>query len=300
MALYAEASSVVTMPQVATNGVEMYYERTGEGPPVVFIHGLGWDHRSWRPQMAALEDEYDVMAYDYRGHGETEAPPRRAYSIELLAEDLHALLADVDVERPVLCGHSYGGLIAAEYAIQYPNDVAGIAFADARTALGENTFERAMFRLQPLLDRVEDLVGQDRFQRAMEFIAERLSDGAQGPEETVPELGCTPSEYADEAMSELSKDDRRKLMTAGREYVGTSPTDFHVPVLYSYGEFTGDVIADKADQLERATTDVRVREIDNAGHGLMLQQPDAFTHILHDFLGDVTPETPTANRENPE
>jgi pimeloyl-ACP methyl ester carboxylesterase len=280
------------MPQVETNGVETYYERTGDGPPVVFIHGLGNDHRSWRPQMVALEDEYDLIAYDYRGHGETEASTRGAYTLERLVEDLHALLDELEVERPVLCGHSYGGLIAAEYAIQYPDDVAALAFVDARTDLGENLFERAMFRLQPVLDRVADAVGRERFERAMEFVAEQVTDMEQGPDEEVPELGLTPSEYADEAASDASTDERSKLIAAGQDYVGTSPTDFHVPVLYAYGELTGGVIADKADRLERAPTDVRVHEVENADHGLMLQQPDRFTNALRDFLEDVTPDTP--------
>lgn len=288
------------MPQVATNGVETYYERTGEGPPVVFIHGLGWDHRSWRPQMAALKDEYDLIAYDYRSHGETASSSLSDYSIELFVEDLRALLDDLDVERPVLCGHSYGGLIAAEYAIQYPDDVAALAFADARTDIGENVFERAMFRLQPVLDRIEAVIGRERFERAMEFVAERVTDMEQGPDEEVPQLGLSPSEYADEATSSVSSDERSTFMTAGKEYVGTSPTDFHVPVLYAYGELTGSIIAGKADQLERAPTDVRVHEVENAGHGLMLQQPDRFTKALRDFLEDVPSATPEGNGDGPD
>jgi len=57
-------------------------------------------------------------------------------------------------------GHSYGGLIAAEYAIQHPDDVARLAFVDARTKLGESPTERVMFRLQPLLSRIETIVGR--------------------------------------------------------------------------------------------------------------------------------------------
>ncbi|WP_135821739.1 alpha/beta fold hydrolase [Halostella litorea] len=276
------------MPSVTTNGVETHYERTGSGPPVVFIHGLGWDRRSWRPQLAALADEYDLVAYDYRDHGESEGAPGTAYSIGLLAEDLHALVEALSLDSPVLCAHSYGGLIAAEYAVRYPDDVAGIAFADARTAIGESAFERAMFRLQPVLARLESVVGRERYDRFMEFVAERVADAEQGSDEEVPELGCTPSEYAEAVTDGMSLDVEGKFVTAGREYVGASPTDFHVPVLYAYGELTSDVIAGKADRLDRAPTDVRVREVANAGHGLMLEQPEAFTAVLESFLRDVT------------
>lgn len=285
------------MPHVTTNGMETYYERTGQGPPVVFIHGLGMDHRSWRPQMLALEDDYDTIAYDYRGHGESDSSTPGDYTVERLAEDLHALLNELDVERPVLCGHSYGGLIAAEYTIQHPDDVAALAFADARTDMGETAVERAIFKLQPVFARIQRVVGRERFERAMEFVAERVTDVEQGPDEELPELGLTPSEYASEASSAVSTDELSRFMTAGQDYVGTNPTDFHVPVLYAYGELSQGVIADKADRLERAPTDVRVHEVENAGHTLMLQQPDRFANTLRDFLDDVTPTTTETNDE---
>lgn len=282
------------MPRVETNGVETYYERTGEGagPPVVFIHGLGWDHRSWRPQMVALENEYEMVAYDYRGHGKTEPSDVAEYSVSLLADDLRALVETLELDQPVLCAHSYGGLIAAEYAIQYPDDVAGLVFADARTDIGENAFEQVMLRLQPALQRIEDVIGRDRYDRLMEFVAERFTDMEQGSDEVVPELGQPPSEYADDASAALAGDEQEKFARAGRTYVGASPTDFTVPVLYAYGELTGDAIAGKADRLERAPTDVHVREIENAGHGVMLEQPEAFTEALRTFLADVTTDRP--------
>lgn len=285
------------MPHVTTNGVETYYDRAGAGPPVVFVHGLGWDHRSWRPQMVALEDDYDTIAYDYRGHGESDSSPPGEYTVELLVADLRALLDELDVDRPVLCGHSYGGLIATEYTIQYPDDVTALAFADARTDMGESAFERALLKLQPLFDRIQRVVGRKRFERAMGFVAERVSDAPEPPDEAVPELGVTPSEYADDAASTVSTDELSAFMTAAQDYVGTSPTDFHVPVLYAYGELTQGVIADKANRLERAPTDVRVHEVENAGHALMLQQPDRFTTALQEFLDDVTPTTTDPNNE---
>jgi len=275
------------VPTIETNGVETYYERRGDGPPVVFVHGLGWDHRSWAPQLAALEDEYDLVAYDYRGHGET-AGGSSVRSVAQLAEDLHDLVEGLDLDRPVLCAHSYGGLIAAEYAVRYPDDLRAIVFADARTDLGETTAERVILRLRPVLDRVEGVVGEKRFGRAMEFVARLVEGVEEGPDDEVPELGMTPSEYAEEAGESLSDDTADAYTDAGIDYVGTSPTDFHVPVLYAYGELTGDVIAGRAERLRRAPTDVRVREVEGASHGVMLGRPDAFTETLRAFLADVT------------
>jgi pimeloyl-ACP methyl ester carboxylesterase len=277
------------VPTTTTNGVATHYERAGDpaGPPVVFLHGLGLDHRLWRPQFAALE-EYDLVACDYRGHGKTGPTDRADYSVGLLAEDLRALVAALGLEDPVLVAHSYGGLIAAEYGVCYPEDLAGIVFADARTAIGEGTVERLLFGLQPAFDVLERLVGPDRVQRAMAVVAERLFDFEAGPDEHVPELGTTPGEYADAAGSALSRPERRKLSRAGRAYVGADPADFAVPVLYVYGELTGPPIAGKADRLRRAPTDVRVREVEGASHTPMLERPEAFDAALRSFLGEVT------------
>jgi pimeloyl-ACP methyl ester carboxylesterase len=278
------------MPRVDTNGVETYYERRGEGPPVVFIHGATLDHRMWRPQVAALVDEYETVSYDYRGHGETGATDREEYSVEMLTEDLRGLVEELGLERPVLCGHSYGGVIAAEYAVRYPDDVAGLVFADARTDIGESFAERAVFRLQPALNRAEDIVGRERVKQVMGFVSRRVFDAEQGPDEEVPELEMTPSEYSEAGTEATPDEEIQKVIGAGMEYVGTEPTDFHVPVLYAYGELTGDVIAGKADRLERAPTDVRVEEIENGGHGFPLEQPGAFTNVLEEFLHDAFAE----------
>ena len=277
------------MPRVETNGVATYYERRGDGPPVVFVHGLGWDHRSWYPQLDALAGEYEVVAYDYRGHGETGGGSS-VRSIERLADDLHELVEELGLDRPVLCAHSYGGLIASEYAIRYPDDLSGIAFADARTAMGENTVERAMLRLGPVFDRAEEVVGEERVERVMEFLAKRLGGMEEGPDDEVPELGMTTSEYATDAVEALSDEAEDAYVDAGMAYVGASPTDFHVPVLYAYGELTGDVIADKAERLARAPTDVRVAEIEGASHGVMLERPESFTEVLREFLADAFAE----------
>lgn len=140
-------------------------------------------------------------------------------------------------------------------------------FTDARTAIGETTVERVL-----------------------SFLATRVGGMETGPEEEVPELGMTTSEYAEDAGGAFTSEAQEACMDAGMAYVGTSPTDFHVPVLYAYGELISDVIASKAERLERAPTGVRVQEIEGASHGVMLDRPDVFTETVRGFLADVTTE----------
>lgn len=285
------------MPSIETNGVETYYERDGDGQPVVFIHGLGMDHRTWQPQVAALRDEYQVVTYDCRGHGNSAAGERSECSIPLLADDLRTLLDALDVEPPTLCGHSYGGLIAAEYAHQYPGDVAGLVFAEARTDIGERLWERAYIRLLPAFGRLDDLLGEDRVERARMAVVKRLEDAERGVNPAVDGLGMSVREYTEAASEHFDRDDQAAFMRAGLDYIGTSPTAFDVPVLYAYGELGADVIGGKAERLRRAPTDVRVREIDDADHFISLQRPAAFNGLLREFLADVRDDSFAPRRQ---
>lgn len=113
------------MPTLRTNDIITYYEAQGEGKPLVFIHGAGASHDMWRPQVEHFSRKYKVITYDVRGHGQSEAVDSigfetRRYSCELFADDLHALLEELDMacpersrrERAAVCGLSFGGMIA--------------------------------------------------------------------------------------------------------------------------------------------------------------------------------------------
>lgn len=245
------------------------------------------DHRTWRPQADNLSDEFEVISYDYRGHGNTGSGDPSEYSVSLLVDDLRELIKELDVGNPVLCGHSYGGIIAAEYAIQHPDDVSGLIFADARTDLGEPLWEQIYIRLLPAIEKLEDAVGEKRVEKVRGQIVKRLEDADRGADPDVDGVGMAVTEYIEDASNEVSRDVRNSLLQAGAEYIGTTPTAFDVPVLYLYGELGADVIGGKAERLERAPADVRVQEIENADHFISMQQPEVFNGILHDFLEDA-------------
>lgn len=108
---------------VDIDGARLFYERRGDGPTVLFIHGTSLDHRMWRPQVAALAPRYDVITYDGRGFGSSSLPtgPFCHY------QDAAALLDHLGVERAIVVGHSSGGLYALELALARPALVAGLA-----------------------------------------------------------------------------------------------------------------------------------------------------------------------------
>ncbi|WP_040794135.1 alpha/beta fold hydrolase [Nocardia higoensis] len=97
-----------------------------DGPTIVLSHGVLCDLTFWRNQIAALSADFRVVAFDHRGHGLSAQPPRGSYTLDHLADDLHAVLtATVPAgEQAVLAGHSLGGIAVMAWAARYPGDVA--------------------------------------------------------------------------------------------------------------------------------------------------------------------------------
>jgi pimeloyl-ACP methyl ester carboxylesterase len=117
---------------VLANGIRINCERIGSGPDVVLIHGLGTNLAFWYLRSAPLmRREFRVTMYDLRGHGRSETPPS-GYTPSTMAADLTALLDCLGVETAHLVGHSFGGIIALEFALRVPGRVASLTIADAR------------------------------------------------------------------------------------------------------------------------------------------------------------------------
>lgn len=115
---------------IEVNGISTHYVEAGHGPPIVFLHGIGLDLRYWRPQMEFFAPGYRTIAYDLRAHGESGGKSHRFKFVDWL-HDLHDFLRQLKIDKPILCGHSLGGVLALEYAITYPDRVAALVVADA-------------------------------------------------------------------------------------------------------------------------------------------------------------------------
>jgi 3-oxoadipate enol-lactonase len=113
------------------NGIETYYEVHGkEGAPwLTLSHSLACSVRMWDPQLEAFKDRYRILAYDTRGHGESMAPTG-AYTLEMLADDLHGLLRHLNIERTHFAGLSMGGMIGQTFALKYPGVFRSLVLAD--------------------------------------------------------------------------------------------------------------------------------------------------------------------------
>ncbi len=108
------------MPMVGVNGVDLYWEETGQGAPLVWSHEFGGDFRSWEPQVRYFSRRYRVVTYNHRGYPPSSVPKVAGdYSQDLLVEDLHQLLTHLGLGPVHLVGCSMGANVARDFAIAH-------------------------------------------------------------------------------------------------------------------------------------------------------------------------------------
>jgi 3-oxoadipate enol-lactonase len=119
------------------NGTTIAYEVVGSGEPLLLIHGAGVSHTEFQPQYEALGARYRLIMPDVRGHGESGQTPE-PYSIKLFADDMFGLLDKLGIEQTLICGHSMGGAIAQQMAVDQPKRVRAAVLAETNYGFGDN------------------------------------------------------------------------------------------------------------------------------------------------------------------
>ena len=117
------------------NGVELWYEVSGQGEPVIQIHGAGFGHFNFAPATPALAERFRVIDYDMRGYGQSDRPVQH-YDMEVWADDVAGLLDALDVPAAHVHGTSMGGMIAIVFAGKYPERTTSVVINCAAAKLG--------------------------------------------------------------------------------------------------------------------------------------------------------------------
>jgi pimeloyl-ACP methyl ester carboxylesterase len=122
------------MPTVHANGIDIWYERLGpaEGTPLVLTHGFAGPSQQWKPELLSLAEKRPLVLYDVRGHHRTTVPEDpSAYSMPIFAADVAALLKAIGVEPAHIGGVSMGGMVTAQFAVDYPEMCASVMVIDS-------------------------------------------------------------------------------------------------------------------------------------------------------------------------
>src|SRR5947209_11790917 len=119
------------MSKASVRGIELAYDDVGSGPAVLLLHGYPFNRSMWREQVAALRNDYRVLTPDLRGHGETTVTEEPA-TMDEMAQDVAALLDELEIKRAVQRGLSMGGYVAFAFYRRFQSRVRALILADTR------------------------------------------------------------------------------------------------------------------------------------------------------------------------
>ncbi|WNG57562.1 alpha/beta hydrolase [Archangium gephyra] len=254
-----------------TNGINVHYLRTGGArPPVVLLHGLTGNGACWTPLARALESEFDVVMPDARGHGGSSAP-LHGYRYDDHASDVEGLIRGLELPRPVLLGHSMGGMTAAVVASRWAEGIRGLILVDP-------TF------LSP--ERQREVRDSDVAEQHRRLLGMRKSD-------LVTQLRARHPRRSPELVELLAE--ARLKTPLGAFDVLTPPTpDYRavmsaidVPSLLVIGDSSPVVTLEMATELWRLNPRVRIAQVQDAGHGLPFEQPERLGEVVAPFLREL-------------
>jgi pimeloyl-ACP methyl ester carboxylesterase len=260
---------------VRASGLEIAYERAGEGPPLVFVHGAGVDGRMWQPQLAALADEFTVVAWDEPGAGRSSDVPAD-FGLPDYASCLAALIEAVALGPAHVAGLSWGGTVVLELCRYHPGLVASLILIDTYAGW-------------------KGSLPEEEVRARVEGVRQMLAAPAEEFDPTPPGLfaGDPPAEFVP-LLEDMAADVRPEslrvqlLVMAEADQRDLLPR-IAVPTLLIWGEQDARSPLGVARQFEQAIPDTKLVVIPRCGHVSNLEQPERVNEAVSEFCRAHSP-----------
>jgi len=270
------------VPTLEVEGLRIGYERAGDGPPLVLLHGALSDARVWRRQLEDLSDQLTVVAWDAPGHGRS-SDPREPFGMDRFAEVLAGLLEGLDLEPAHVLGLSFGGSLALELYRRHPESVRSLILADTYAGWkGSLSEEECAARLEAALRSA--VLAPDEL--ASEWLPQLLS------------AGVAPA-VAQELATIMSDSRPAGMRLIGQAMAVTDLRDalprIRVPTLVLRGGRSPAITRRIAELLAAALPAAQLGTIADAGHMLPLShREEANRAILEHLMRHAVPDLPAA------
>ena len=268
------------MPYVQSGAVRLYYELTGSGTPLVFVHEFSGDHRSWEPQVRHFGRRYRCITYDARGYPPSDVPSEpAAYSQDLAVVDLLAIVDGLGIDRAHFVGLSMGGFAVLHFGLRHADRVRSLTIG----GVGYGTSHDDSWKAD-----VEDLAA---------FYADD-PEGAAAAHASAP--GRIPFMLKDPRGWKDFADQLRAHPATGsantmRGVQGKRPNLYDLeselaamrsPLLILCGD-EDDQCLDPSVYLKRTISTAALAVLPRSGHTLNLEEPTLFNQLVQDFLAAV-------------
>ncbi len=246
--------------------VQLYYEESGTGFPVIFLHGFPFDHTIWEPLAPFMTDKARLIFPDLRGHGRSPVPDG-IYSMRLMAEDVLNLMNSLKIETAILVGHSMGGYASLAFAQAYPHRLAGLGLVC--TQAGADAPERRQARYQ-----LAEEVGRKGVKAVAENMAPRVTGN---PEQVKP-------------LQKLIMQNKPKGIIASLKGMAERPdalgwlSAICVPAVVVAGGADAFVPLERAQTMAQLLGKAWLVELPGVGHMPMLDAPQATADALNPLI----------------
>jgi 3-oxoadipate enol-lactonase len=261
------------MPLTTVNGASIHYETQGEGPPIVFVHGLGGTSNIWHAQRATLSRYFKVITLDLTGSGRSDKGPR-SYSLEQWADDVAGLIDHLQLDQAVVVGHSMGTAIVQKFAAKYPQKTKAIILAGALVELGPPGKETFTKRAE--LVEKEGMIG----------VADAVLGGALSAGTREGNLALTGL-VRELLLSNCPKCYAGHCRALAAGSAKADQVNIKCPVLLVVGDQDPVTPLSLQRQIAHAISQAKIRIVPNTAHLTMLECPEAFNQGVLEFLATV-------------
>ena len=269
MATARFGGKVITVSYVNSGNIKLYYEDEGEGPALLLLHGWGTSGRVWQGQLPDLIEDHRVVTLDWRGCGRSDRPAA-GNTIAGAVADLAGVIAELELDRPVVVGSSIGGVFATELALRRPELVAGVVVVDGP----------GYWPSTGMLDKVNQVRAQLRSDRA--GILSGWVPNWYAPGTTPALIDWTIRQildsgvYIDALISEAATYDPRPRLPG-----------LTVPIAYLHGELDAEIPLEVPRTCAALTPGARVHVLAGCGHMAQQEAPAEFTAVLRDVVAGL-------------
>lgn len=274
------------MPFAPSGDISLYYEETGTGTPLLFVHEFVNDYRGWEQQVRYFSRYYRCITFNARGFPPSDVPKDPdQYGLDRAVGDIEAVLDHLGIEKAFVCGFSMGAATSLYFSIRHPQRVLGLVFFGGGTGSGADPAARA------------------NFAAACELNAQTfLEEGMSGPTIQASLRGPTRVELLHKdprSWAEMGKHfaEHSALGSAlnMRRYLAVRPSPFdleddlrqlRVPILIIAGDQDAPVL-ESAFYLKKTLPAAGLLIVPNTGHSVNLEEPAFFNAAVDDFLKKV-------------
>ena len=277
------------MPHITTDdGVRLYYEDTGVGTPIVFVHEFAGDHRSWEPQVRHFSRRYRCITYSARGYLPSDVPENfEKYSQERWRDDIRSVIDNLELPAPHIVGLSMGGFATLHFGMRYckkgsPARALSLTIAGCGSGAHPSVYMQFQADAVALAERIRS--------EGMEKMAATYGHGPT----RIQFQNKDPRGFAEYAR-QLAEHSALGSANCSLGYQGRRPciydmTDqiaaIDVPALIMTGD-EDEACLEPSLMLKRAIPKAGLAVLPKSGHGINLEEPALFNQLLDDFFHQV-------------